>query len=47
MESGFATYIFSLTVFGPEGQIQAIYKSPGIDAIHLHLLPLPNAKPEI
>lgn len=33
MESVFPTYIFSLTEFSPEGQIQTICKSPGIDAI--------------
>lgn len=37
MESVFPTYIFNLTVFSPEGQIQAIRKSPGTDAIHLKL----------
>lgn len=47
MESVFPTYIFSLTVFSPEGQIQAICKSPGIDAIHLKLPPLPKPKPGV
>lgn len=46
MESVFPVYIFSLTVFSPEGQIQAICKRPGIDAAHLKLLSClyPNLK---
>lgn len=44
MESVCPMYIFSLTVFSPEGQVQAICKSPGRDAIHLKLpLPQPQA----
>jgi len=42
MKSVFPSYIFSLTVFSPERQIQVICKSPGRDAIHLKLPPCPT-----